>query len=225
MNPRLIVAVIAGTFVFTVAVAVAVFWLLGETEKSTRHAATQFAAALGRNDPSAAPPGGSEYVGGVRAYFGPVTSAKVIETHNKSINTGNSADTRSYFVAEILLRSERGAAVIELEFDNHSFTNSSEKVSAVYEMEPDDVPGDALRADDRQELARAFAARGGKPADAMTLSHAIAELPKTGAPVEISAPVVAPASQARQSDAMKRLRCVQNANGDVKKLGKCSEPR
>jgi len=98
-----------------VAVAIAVFWLLGNAEKSTRHASTQFAAALENGDPSAAPAGGPDYVDGVRAYFGPVSSAKVIDAHNKSINTGDSADTRSYYVADMLLRSERGAAVIELD--------------------------------------------------------------------------------------------------------------
>ena len=73
MNRRMLILIVGGTAAFTVAVAVAVFWLLGKAEESTRHASTQFAAALEKNDPSAAPAGGADYVEGVRAYFGPVT--------------------------------------------------------------------------------------------------------------------------------------------------------
>ena len=130
MNRRMLILIVGGTAAFMVAVAVAVFWLLGKSEESTRHASAQFAAALEKNDPSAAPAGGADYVEGVRAYFGPVTSAEVVDAHNKSINTGDSADTRSYFVADLLLRTKRGAAVIELEFDNHSLPTAARKSAA-----------------------------------------------------------------------------------------------
>ena len=227
MNRRMLFLIVSGTAAFMVAVAFTVFWLLGKAEESTRHASTQFAAALEKNDPSAAPAGGADYVEGVRAYFGPVTNAEVVDAHNKSINTGDSADTRSYFVADILIRTKRGAAVIELEFDNQSLTNSSEKVSGVYELKPGKVPEGALGLVDARELASAFATRGGKPADQMTLSRALADLPKPDAPAAAPAEtptraVPSPASQRQQREATKRLSCVQNANGDVTKLQKCA---
>jgi hypothetical protein len=227
MNRRMLFLIFGGTAAFMAVVAVAVFWLLGKAEESTRHASTRFATALVKNDPSAAPAGGADYVTGVRAYFGPVRSAEVIDAHNKSINTGDSADTRSYFVADILLHTERGAAVIELEFDNHSLSNSSEKVSGAHELEPGNVPGGALNSDAAKELATAFATRGGEPADQMTLSRALADLPKPDAPApappKTSPPAASPATQRHQRDATKRLRCVQNAQGDMTKLQKCAE--
>ena len=80
---------------------------------------------------------------------------------------------------------------------------------------------------DARSLASAFATRGGKPADQMTLSRALADLPEPDAPA--AAPgetptraVTSPASQRQQREATKRLSCVQNANGDVTKLQKCA---
>ena len=56
---------------------------------------------------------------------------RVIDSHNHSVNTGDSADTRSYYVGDILLRDEaRGPAVIELEFDNQSLVSTPARRSA-----------------------------------------------------------------------------------------------
>jgi len=211
MSRRMKIFIFGGTAVFMAAVAVAVFALLGMQEKTARSAATKFAVALVHNDSDAAPPGAGDYVTGVRAHFGPVTSAKVIGSHNKHINTGDNADTRSFFVSEVLLRTERGPAAIELEFDNHAL--NSERVSRVYEIEPGDAPG--LGAKERKQLETAYAARGGRPADQLALS-------KTTAPERpaIAPPVPVPASESARPD--KRLRCVQRANGDVTKLQECA---
>jgi hypothetical protein len=70
-----------------------------------------------------------------------------------------------------LLHAKRGPAVVELEFDNHDLPGS-EEVSGVYELEPDDAPN--LGPQDRKRLDAAFAARGGEPADQITLSGASA---------------------------------------------------
>jgi hypothetical protein len=211
-----------GIAVFSAALAVALFWYLGKAEQSARHASTQFAVALEHGEPSAAPAGAADFVEGVRAAFGPVTSARIIDAHNKGIDTGDSADTRSYFVADLLLRTERGAAVIELEFDNHSLNPTNETVSGVHELKPDDVPGGALKAHDLEQLASAFAARGGKPAD---LTGALAELPKPAELAAAPAPAADPAAEHDRREAKQQLRCVQNANGDARELQKCAEPR
>ena len=79
-------------------------------------AATRFAAAVVENDPGAAPKGSPEYIKGMRAYFGDVTGARVIGTHNERADA-NTNTSRTYPVADVLLRSERGSAVIELAFD------------------------------------------------------------------------------------------------------------
>jgi len=216
---------IIGGVALVVAVAmVALFWILRESNESTLKASTQFATALVRNDASAAPPGGEEYVRGVRAYFGPITSARVIDSHNHSVNTGDSADTRSYYVGDILLRSERGLAVIELEFDNQSLANHSGKVSGIYELAPDKVRADKLSRSDRAALADAYGARGGKAADRIKLSGAFAELPKATAPAQAKPapePTADRAAQRRHRAAVKKLHCVQAAQGDVLKLQQC----
>jgi hypothetical protein len=215
--------IIGGVTIVVAIAMVALFWILRESNKATLHASAQFATALVRNDPSAAPSGGEDYVKGVRAYFGPVSSARVIDSHNHSVNTGDNADTRSYYVGDVLLRSERGLAVIELEFDNQSLANSSEKISSVHEIAPDKVRRHKLSEGDRHALADAFAARGNKTADRIALSGAFAEVPQPTAPQTTTppAPTVDRAAQRRQRAGAKKLRCVQAAHGDVIKLQRC----
>ena len=209
MNRRLAFLIVGATTTLTIGVAIAVFWFLGNAEKAARHASTQFAAALENRDPSEAPPGGAGYVSSLHARFGPIRSAGVIDAHNKSINTGDSADTRSYFVADLLLRTARGPAVIELEYDNHSLSNASETVSGVHELRPDKVPAGALGARDRAALAAAYAAR----------AHAPSSPPAAApAPSQRIRPVI---TQLDHSAAMKQLKCAQDAKGDITKLKAC----
>ena len=105
--------------------------------KRTIHASTKFATAPREQRPERRPRrAATDFVKGVRAYFGGVSSAtRVIDSHNHSVNTGDSADTRSYYVGDILLATKLpGPAVIELEFDNQSLANSSEKISSIHEL-------------------------------------------------------------------------------------------
>jgi hypothetical protein len=220
-NRRLLFGILGATAVFSVALAVAIFALLGHDAKSARHGATSFAAALVRDDPNAAPAGAAPYVAGVRHHFGTVTGATVVATHNHTVNTGDEADTRNYFVADLLLTTHRGPAVLELAFDNHSL--SSDAVSGIRELAPGDVSG--LSRAQRAQLEHAFAARGGRAADAITLSSAPASVPAsvvTPAPAVSHgvAPAVAQADPAFATQAA-QLRCVQRAHGDVTKLQAC----
>lgn len=219
------VIVVSVTVVVAIAM-VALFWILRKSNEATIHAANTFATAVVRNDPRAAPDGGGDYVAGVRAYFGPVSAARVIDSHNHSVNTGDNADTRSYYVGDILLNTRRGPAVIELEFDNASLANTSQRISSIHELAPDKVRGHKLSSTDRDALEAAFAQRGGKAADEIALNGALAELPKAGAPTN-SAPAALPpavgaATKRQQRAASKRLHCVQRAHGDVSKLLHCT---
>src|SRR4051794_30926482 len=99
---------------------VALFLILRPSNERPIPPPTQFLTPLLDNDPTAAPKGGADYVKSVRAYFGGVSSARVIDAHNHGVNTGDSADTRAYYVGDILLATKRGPAVIELSFDNQS---------------------------------------------------------------------------------------------------------
>jgi hypothetical protein len=194
--------IIGVTFVVAVAM-VGLFWILRKSNEHTIHASKQFAVAVVRNDPAAAPHGGADYVKGVRAYFGPVTSARVIDSHNHGVNTGDSADTRSYYVGDILLATKRGPAVIELAFDNQSLSNSSEKISSIHELAPDKVRKHKLSAGDREALEAAFKERGGKPG----------ELLGPSGPVKVVKPF--------KIRVDKHLACIQAAHGDVSKMQRC----
>ena len=211
--------ILGATVSFMAVVAVVCLVLLGKKEQTARQSATRFAAALVHDDPAAAPPGAAEYVHSVRRYFGPVTSARVIGARNKGVNTGDNADTRAFFVVKMLLQSHRGPAILELEYDNHAFL--SERVSRIYELTPDHAPN--VSKAERRQLDAAFAARGGEPADAGELEP---EAPPTLPVIHIRPPaaarrpklhIVSPTSTAQAA----RLRCVQNAHGNVLKLQKC----
>jgi hypothetical protein len=194
-----------------------VFWGIGKNEQAAGRAATRFAAALVENDPGAAPKGSPEYIKHMRAYFGAVTGARVIGTHNERADA-NTSTSRTYPVADLLLRSARGPAVIELAFDNGGI--GSEKVTGIYELDPDDAP--KLPARDREQLASAFAERGGIPADGETLKRATAQAARPAAP-RLAAPQPTPVKlNPRLRVARNELRCVQQARGDVTKLVECA---
>lgn len=213
ISRRRLTLILTATVTFSLIVTVVCFVLLGKEEKTARDSATRFAAALVDDKPAAAPPGAGDYVSGVREYFGPVTSARVIGAHNKGINTGDSADTRSFFVVQVLLQSKRGPAVIELEYDNHALL--SDKVSRVYELEPAKAPG--ITKPERRRLEAAFARRGGDPAEAGRLST----FEPTPAP---NLPAIAKPAKphTKKPVASAQLRCVQRAHGDVLKMEKCA---
>jgi hypothetical protein len=195
----------------------AVFWAIGKNEQAAGRAGTRFAAALVENDPGAAPKGSPEYISGMRAYFGPVTGARVIGTHNERADA-NTNTSRTYPVADLLLRSARGPAVIELAFDNGGI--GSEKVTGIYELDPDHAP--KLPARDREQLASAFAERGGIPADEETLKQATSQTRQLAAPRPAGAPPARAKPNPELRVARNELRCVQRARGDVTKILECA---
>ena len=206
---RLRNGIIIGVTVIVAVAMVALFWILRKSNEHTIHASTKFASALVHNDPSAAPHGGADYVKGVRSYFGGVSSARLIDSHNHSVNTGDNADTRSYYVGDILLATKRGPAVIELEFDNQSLANASEKISSIHELAPDKIRKHKLSAGDRDALKAAYAQRGGKPGELLPVTRPVTQ-PGKPFKVRIAKPHVD-----------KHLKCIQDAHGDVNKMVRC----
>jgi hypothetical protein len=204
-----LVFVLAGAFL-AVAIVVGV-WLNGASETKARDAATRFAAALVRNDPRAAPAGAGDYVKGVRAYFGAVTSATVIGAHSKHVNTSNRYQSSDFSVADVALSTQRGPAVIELEF-----TFFTKHVTDIRELGPS-APG--LTGPQRDRLASAVAARGGKLADDIALTDTSATIQSTPSPAGESPLHPGESALAR---AQTVLRCVQHADGDPAKLQHCA---
>jgi hypothetical protein len=161
-------------------------------------------------------------VRGVRAYFGPVGAARLIGSHQRTI--GQAEDAQSFYVAELLLTTRRGPAVVEVEFDNGSI--NSDRISSVYELAPSRAPG--LSGAERRQLNAAFVARGDKPADETTLDGAASNVSTdTRAPAALTLPAGTAISHARTSRhpitgaAERQLRCVRAAHHDVAKLAKC----
>jgi hypothetical protein len=228
VNRKRIFLILSATLAFCIALGGFLFWFLGGEGDAVKKSATQFAAAVEKYDPGAAPEGGGDYVEGIRAYYGPVAGARFVDSYKKNDNGGpNTGDDRSYWVAQVLLRTERGAAVVEVEYDNNGLDPSNQDLQRIYELRPGDLP-DSLGAGDRAEVERAFASRGGQAADSIKLSGAFAHLPKPGSTVDPAPDVedtpVPPANDEfarQQREAMKQLRCVRKAKGDVEKLREC----
>ena len=206
--------ILTGTAVLGVALLVAISWLNGKDAKGGQAGAAKFATALVRNQPSLAADGAAGYVAGARAYFGPVSSAKIIAGHERGVNSRNTADERTYYVVEMLIQSKRGPAALELDFDDGAI--GSQHISSVQELKPSDTP--AISATQRKQLEAAFAARGGKAAEEVTLSSAA---PTTKVP---NVPVVPKAASDQLNKATKQLSCVQKAHGDVTKIQACTQP-
>ncbi len=213
---RKLFLIFLGAAMFASALAVTISWLNAKDSKGGHLGATKFAAALVHNDPSAAPAGASAYVGGVRAHFGPVTSARVIGGHERGVNSPDHADERTYYVIEMLIQSRRGPAALELDFDDGAI--GSQRISGIHELKPSEAPG--ISEAQRSQLAKAFAARGSKPAEDETLLGVSATVvPSTPRPaVHITVPAGPGVSKA-----VKQLHCVQAAHGDVAKMQKCSQ--
>ncbi|MDA0185354.1 hypothetical protein OJ997_33925 [Solirubrobacter phytolaccae] len=211
MNLRL-TAILTGAFLMTAAIAVGVFWVLGHGDRTARTASSEFAAALVRADPALAPKGAAGYVKGVRQEFGAVRAARVIDSRSHRIHGRNG---RTYYLTQVLLETEKGPAVVELEFDAGQLTFSNDEVSGVRELLPRDVRHDALADDELVALAKAFQRRGDGPASDLELSGTMVRTPDIvkALPQRI---------RALTSSSQRHLRCVQRARADVEKIAACS---
>jgi hypothetical protein len=209
---RRVAIILGGTLLFMAALGAFLFWYLGGQEKAATKQAKQFISALVKNDPSAAPRNGDDYVRGVWAAYRRVDSAKLIDTHQRSSKHTSSNSGYSWWVADMLLHTGRGLAVLELKFEPNHLDPDEQVIDLLYELTPDRIPGGAL---DDATLARVKSdqrERGPKPEDGISLDVNDAS---PSPPVRHRA-----VPKYRQPPIIK---CIRRAHGDVAKIQKCSQ--
>ena len=221
-NVRRRVLIILGiTLVFMAGLGAFLFWYLGGQEKAATREANKFISALVKNDPSAAPEDGDDYVRGIWKAYRRVDSAKLIDTHQRSTHHANSSSGSSWWVADMLLHTGRGLVVLELAFERNHLNPDTQNIDLMYELTPDRIPGGVL--DDRT-LARVKSdqgERGPKTEDAITLTVNESEANPGPRPRAPAAPVE-PAKPATPAVPLV-IKCIRRAHGDVNKIQKCAE--
>lgn len=217
MSLHRLLLIIGASTVFTGALVALVVWMLGHGEDAATKASKQFAGALVTADPSLAPKGAADHLDGLRSHFGEITDARVLQARNHRVGSGG--DGRTYFVADLHLQTARGPAVVELEFDSPSLTDSS-TVTDVRELEPSQIKG--LDDAELTAVAKASLARGGEPATGFNVHATIAERPRTTDAPPRKVQAERPRTSSAQRKALRRLRCVQDAEGDVEQMARCA---
>jgi hypothetical protein len=224
--------ILGATLLFMAGLGAFLFWYLGGQEDAAEREANKFISALEKNKPSAAPENGDDYVRGVWRAYRRVDSAELIDTHQRSSRSSSARNSgSSWWVADILLRTGRGLAVVELAFERNNLDPDEQVIDLLYELTPDRIPGGVL---DDKTLARVKSdqgERGGKVEDGITLSVSESEVssgprpraPKPGAPASPASPG-APASPATPAKPKQPavIKCIRRARGDVNKLKKCA---
>jgi hypothetical protein len=218
---RRLILILGGTLIFMAGLGAFLFWYLGGQEDAAKREANKFISALVKNKPDAAPEHGDDYVRGMWKAYRRIDSAKLIDTHQRSSRRGSSSNSgSSWWVADMLLHTGRGLAVVELAFEANNLDPDEQVINLMYELTPDRIPDGAL---DKQTLARVKSdqgERGGKPEDAITLTVSRSELPSGPRPrAPINPRQVTPAKP-QQSPVIK---CIRRAHGDVNKIKKCSK--
>jgi hypothetical protein len=197
---NIVIITVLGSFLFAAGLGAWIFWYEANEEDAAREASDKLAAALVDPRPSAAPDGASDYVRGMRKYFGPIRAAKTVDVRQVDNygQSSNTADDRSWWTSTIFMRTERGAALVLLTFAD-SFDPKDAKVEDIRELSPRKVAEGALTADESADVKRAFASRGGKTAKSLVLDGTFTP----------------------RRAGQRRLKCVQDANQDIDKLKKC----
>src|SRR4051812_5191957 len=191
------------------------FWYLGGQEKAATAEAKKFIAALEKHDPSAAPPKGDEYVRGFWKTYRRIDGADLVGTHQKHHRDSGSDSGYSWWVADMLLHTGRGLAVVEVAFEPNHLDPKTQIIDEMYELTPERVQdGDV----DSATLARVRSDQRerGAPANDFKLSGAFAS---THSP----SPAGTHSGKPQKVKLPPALRCVQRAHGDVNKLKKCAE--
>jgi hypothetical protein len=212
---RRVAIILGATLLFMAALGAFLFWYLGGQEKAATTQTKKFISALVKNDPSAAPRNGDDYVRGVWKAYRRVDSAKLIDTHQRSSKHTNSNSGYSWWVADMLLHTGRGLAVLELKFEPNHIDPKDQVIDLLYELTPGRIPDGAL---DGATLARVRSdqrERGGKPEDGITLDVSRVS-PSPGTPSRTPA-------RPRKFRQPPIVRCIRRAKGDVAKIQKCAE--
>ncbi len=227
---NIVIASLLGTLVFMAALGGFLWWYLGSEEDAVRDASDELITAIEQKDPGKAPDDAADYATGVPKYFGPVRDLKVVDARKVSRrNSTNSASQVSWWTTTLFLRSERGAAVLLVTFDQ-SLDPHDAKIIGIRELSPGKVTDGALSAAELKDVEAGFKSRGGKTANTVKLSGVLPEDSPSPAdepePDKPAKPVPAPDRdeiERRRREGQRRLRCVQEARGDVDKLQKCAE--
>jgi len=172
----IVIASVVGSLLFAGALGGFLWWYEGNEEDAARKASNQLASALEDNDRSAAPAGASDYVPGMRRYFGPIKDAKTIDVRqvDNYSETTNRAGDRSWWTSTIFLHSERGAALVLVTFED-SFDPHDANVDSVRELNPKKVAKGALTRADMRDAKRGFKSRGGRTANSPVLDGTFPE--------------------------------------------------
>src|SRR4051812_12105316 len=215
-NVRRRVLIILGiTAVFMAGLGAFLFWYLGGQEKAATAQAKKFIAALEKHDPSAAPPKGDDYVRGIWRTYRRVDSADLVDTHQRHHRDRNSDSGYSWWVADMLLHTGRGVAVVQLPFEPNHLNPKTQVIDGMYELTPGRVPDGVV---DSETLARVRSdqrERGPGPADDFKLAGTFVSQPSR-------TPSTRPTKPGK-TELPPALKCVKDAHGDVNKLKKCAE--
>ena len=218
--PRRLAIIGAVTLIFMAALGGFLFWYLGGQESAAKEQANKFIGALEANRPGDAPENGDDYVRGVWKTFRRVDSVELLKTRQKSFRHRNTTGGYSYWVADMLLHSGRGLAVLELSFEPNHIDPKEQVIDQLYELTPDRIPGDTL---DARTLARVKSDLGerGDAANDFTLSTS----GDSSFPSDANQPSAPKPSKPVKPPKYKQppiIRCIRRAHGDVAKIQKCS---
>jgi hypothetical protein len=226
---NIVIAVLVATFVFCAALGGFLWWYEGNEKDAAQNASDDLAAALQADKTSGGPDGAGDYLAGIPEYFGPVKDAKTVDVRqvDNYSETTNSANDRSWWTSTIFMHTERGAALLLVTFDD-TIDPRDAKIESVRELSPRKVAKGALTATELADAKRGFKARGGKAANLVELQGVFPE--RSGpapavpdAPAEAAPPVDRDAIERQRRKGQRRLKCVQDAQGDIDRLKKCSE--
>lgn len=214
-------AIIAGlTLAGMAALAAFLFWYLGGQEKAATREANKFIAALVKDDPSAAPRKGDEYVRGIWRVYRRVDSAKLIDTHQRSTQHATSGSGYSWWVADMLLHTGRGLAVVELAFEPNHLDPDTQIIDLMYELTPDRIPGGVL---DGATLARVRSDQRerGSVANDFTFTFDNPS-PRPSVPGRTPGPTPGKPVQPPRFHTPPVIKCIRRAHGDVTKIQRCA---
>jgi hypothetical protein len=214
---RRLIIILAATLAFMAALGGFLFWYLGGQEEAATREANKFITAVEKNDASIAPRNGDDYVRGIWHAYRRVDDVELIKTRQKTRRSGSaSRGGSSYWVADMLLHTGRGLAVLELSFEANHLNPKTQIIDSLYELTPDRIPGGAL---DDQTLARVKSdlRERGEPENIITLQQSEAPAPsRTRKP-----PGAAPKPPKPKQSPV--IRCIRRAHGDVTKIQKCAK--
>jgi hypothetical protein len=122
--------------------------------------------ALVRRDSSLAPGSKEEWVPGVWAVFRRVDDASLVKVWKRPQNGPNFGSSGSDYVADILLHTGRGLALLEMSFE------SGPKPDLLYELRPERIPAGLVDSRTLARLNSDQSERGSKIADDLVITQA-----------------------------------------------------